>query len=183
MEANAAKRVMNESANKGQVQIADLIFIAVLLAAGAVLRLVSSSFTVFGMKPNFMIAMYCLAIIVLRPKLSLSAVIGILAGVLCQISTPSPFLNIGSELIGAVVCGLLIKLPLQRGSLTLVPAVATFIGTFCSGFAFIAGRILLYHSEFSTLAAYVPIVIGTAVINTIIVCVLYAPCRKVLNKD
>lgn len=48
----------------------DLILIAVLLAAGAVLKLTVSSFFSFaGMKPNFIIAMYCLAIILVRPKL------------------------------------------------------------------------------------------------------------------
>ncbi|MFR5093332.1 MAG: hypothetical protein ACLTDR_16310 [Adlercreutzia equolifaciens] len=40
-----------------------------LLAAGAVLKLtVGSLLASFGMKPNFIIAAYCLAIILIRPN-------------------------------------------------------------------------------------------------------------------
>lgn len=56
--------------NESGLSVRDLILIAVLLAAGAVLKLTVSSFFSFaGMKPNFIIAMYCLAIILVRPKL------------------------------------------------------------------------------------------------------------------
>ena len=67
--------------NESGLSVRDLILIAVLLAAGAVLKLTVSSFFSFaGMKPNFIIAMYCLAIILVRPKLGQSLVIGLLAG-------------------------------------------------------------------------------------------------------
>ena len=46
-----------------------LILVAVLLAAGAILKLTLGSVLSFaGMKPNFIIAMYCLAILLVRPK-------------------------------------------------------------------------------------------------------------------
>lgn len=50
--------------NESGLSVRDLILIAVLLAAGAVLKLTVSSFFSFaGMKPNFIIAMYCLSLI------------------------------------------------------------------------------------------------------------------------
>jgi hypothetical protein len=44
---------------------------------------VGSMFTV--MKPNFIIAMYCLAILLIRPKFIEAIIIGVLAGALCQV--------------------------------------------------------------------------------------------------
>ena len=87
----------------------DLILIAVLLAAGAVLKLTVASFLSFaGMKPNFVIAMYCLAIILTRPKVGQSLIIGLLAGLMCQIPllNATPLVNIPSEALGDMACGL-----------------------------------------------------------------------------
>ena len=59
--AAGAKRTVAASEKKG-LAIQDLILVAVLLAAGAVLKLtVGSLLASFGMKPNFIIAAYCLA--------------------------------------------------------------------------------------------------------------------------
>ena len=64
----AQKREVTKK-NESGLSVRDLILIAVLLAAGAVLKFTVSSFFSFaGMKPNFIIAMYCLAIILVRPK-------------------------------------------------------------------------------------------------------------------
>ena len=64
----AEKRNVAVEEKKG-FSVQDLILIAVLIAAGAVLKLTVSSFLTFaGMKPNFMIGMYCLALILTQPK-------------------------------------------------------------------------------------------------------------------
>ncbi|MFR3090930.1 MAG: hypothetical protein ACLTMP_03610 [Eggerthella lenta] len=92
-----------------------------------------------GMKPNFIIAMYCLAIILTRPKLGQALVIGLLAGLICQIPllNATPLLNIPSEVLGALACGLLIKVPLRiGGKLDLNPLVNTFVSTVVSGGTF-----------------------------------------------
>ena len=77
--STAAKRtVATAPAEKQGLSTQDLILIAVLLAAGAVLKMtVASFFQAFGMKPNFIIAMYCLAIILTKPTVKQSMVIGI----------------------------------------------------------------------------------------------------------
>jgi len=47
------------------LQAVDVAVIAVLLAVGAVLRMFTPPF--FGITPNLIIGMYCLAILLLRP--------------------------------------------------------------------------------------------------------------------
>lgn len=64
------KRVLETSEKKG-LQIRDLILVAVLLAAGAVLKFfVGSLINIGGMKPNFIIAMYCMAIALINANVA-----------------------------------------------------------------------------------------------------------------
>ena len=169
----------------------DLILVAVLLAAGAVLKLtVGSLLAAFGMKPNFIIAAYCLAIILIRPNLAQSAAIGIIAGLVCQIPllNATPLLNIPSELLGALACGLLIRVPLRiGGKLDANPLVNTFISTCVSGFTFAALsayiNVVSVGGDFAVaMAAYVAIVLGTATFNAIFVQILAVPLKKVLKR-
>ena len=114
----AQKRTVATSAKKEGLSVQDLILVAVLIAAGAVLKLTVSSFLSFaGMKPNFMIAMYCLAIILTRPKVYQSVVIGLLVGLVSQLPmlNATPLVNIASEMLGALVCGLLVTAFRQQG--------------------------------------------------------------------
>ena len=109
----AEKRTVVVDERKDGLAIQDLILIAVLIAAGAVLKLTVSSFLTFaGMKPNFMIAMYCIAIILTRPNLIQSTCIGLLVGLVSQIPllNATPLVNFASELVGAVVCCLLVTI-------------------------------------------------------------------------
>ena len=104
----------------GLSSVSNLILIGVLLAAGAVLKLfLSSYFTV--MKPNFVIAMYCLAILLIKPKVYEGAIIGILAGAICQFFPGTPYINLISEPLGAVAMVLLMKLPMKIGKFDLHP--------------------------------------------------------------
>ena len=185
-----APRTVAASARREGLSTRDIILVAVLLAAGAVLKLtVGSLLSSMGMKPNFIIAMYCLAIIIVRPTVAQSLVIGLLAGLVCQVPmlNATPLLNIPSELLGALVCGLLIKVPMRiGGKLDLNPLVNTFVSTLISGgvFAFLS----VYINVMSTggdlmvaLAAYAAIVLGTATFNAVLVQVLAMPLKKVLR--
>ena len=182
----AEKRVVKTEETKG-FSIQDLILVAVLLAAGAVLKLTVASFLSFaGMKPNFVIAMYCLAIILTRPKLPQAIVIGLIAGIMCQIPmlNATPLVNIPSELLGALACGLLIHIPLNiGGKLDINPLVTTFLSTVVSGytFAIIVGLMngLALPVIFVT---YAVMVLGTATFNCILVQILTPLLRKVLKK-
>lgn len=173
-----ARREMVTETKKG-LQIGDYILIAVLIAAGAVLKIcVGSVINFFGMKPNFIIAMYCLAILLIKPKITEAAVIGIITGAVCQFLPGSPYINFISELLGAVCMAVLVKIPMGK----LNGLISTFISTVVSGGSFTVCLFLFMHAEASSLVAYVPIVLCTAVINCILVQILYIPLKKALKK-
>lgn len=171
----------------------DLILVAVLLAAGAVLKLTVSSFLTFaGMKPNFMIAMYALAIILVRPKVFQAAIIGLITGLISQIPmlNATPLVNIASELLGALVCGLLVAALLNTArdnkalQNSILPGVITFLTTVVSGytFALIVGCAMNGLGVGVCLATYAVMVLGTAAMNTIVVAILTPILKGVLKK-
>ncbi len=185
--APAAQKREVKTVEKKGLQINDLILIAVLLAAGAVLKLTLGTVLTFaGMKPNFIIAMYCLAIILTRPNVGQAVIIGIIAGLICQIPmlNATPWVNLASETLGALICGLLILVPMRIGKLDINPLVNTFISTVVSGytFAFIVGCGLGGNPFLATFITYIPMVFGTALFNCILVQILVVPLRKVLKK-
>ncbi len=176
------KRTVQTQEKKG-FSIQDLILVAILLAAGAVLKLfVGSVVNFFGMKPNFIIASYCLAILLVRPNLAGSAIIGILAGAICQFLPGTPWLNFISELLGAMTMVLMMKVPLRIGKADVNPLLATFVATVVSGSSFVICLFVFMHMETSGLVAYIPIVLGTAAIGSVLVQLLYLPLKKVLKK-
>ncbi|MDR1805980.1 MAG: hypothetical protein LBQ80_04325 [Clostridium sp.] len=154
---------------KSGIKLFDLLLAAILLAAGQVLKTTVGTMiataTGGAIKPNFIIAMYCLAILLIKPKkLNLlfvgeSAVIGLLAGALNQISPATPLINFGSELIGALAMCFIAMIPMavitkaqnEDGTITetrkglplaaeiiLKSAPGTFVATLFSGFSFVA---------------------------------------------
>lgn len=184
--AEPRKRTLNDAPatrRSGSFDVASLILVAVLLAAGAVLKMtVGSVVNIAGMKPNFIIAMYCLAILLVRPKVGQAAVIGLLAGAVCQVLPGTPYINFISELCGATAMGALILLPMKLGKLDIKAPVVTFVSTVISGSVYTVCLFLFAGADASAMVAYVPIVLCTAVINTVIVQALYLPLRKVLKK-
>ncbi len=177
------KRELKTTEKKG-ISVRDFILIGVLLAAGAVLKyFVGSVINIGGVKPNFIIAMYCLGILLIKPKLYEGAAIGILAGAVCQFFPGTPYLNFLSELAGAIVMTLMIRLVINIGKINLTPAIATFVSTVVSGALFVSFLIIFLNASASTLVAYIPIVLGTAVINTVIVQVLYVPLKLALKQE
>ncbi len=191
-EAVARKRNVVTSQQKKGLGVQSLILIAVLLAAGAVLKLTVSSFLTFaGMKPNFMIAMYCLAIILTRPKVYQAAIIGIITGLISQIPmlNATPLVNIPSEFAGALVCGILLaafmRIAPKNFSLQNVvfPLIITFVATVVSGytFALIVGSVMNGLPVVAVFATYAVMVLGTAVMNCILVAILTPILKKALK--
>ena len=177
------KRVLNQTEKKG-ISLQDLLLTAVLLAAGAVLKFFVGTFiNFFGMKPNFIIAMYCMAIVLIRPKVYYSLIIGIIAGAICQFFPGTPYLNFASEAAGALAMGLLVFIPAKSKGLKIgLAAFTTFISTVISGGLYTVLLFVFIKSDPSAMAAYVPIVLGTATLNAIIVAALYVPLMKALKK-
>jgi hypothetical protein len=181
------KRTFVQQEKKG-LQIKDILLISILLASGAVLKLFVPNLG--GMKPNFIIAMYCLTIMLLKPRLLEAAIIGLLAGAISQILPAQPFINFVSELTGALAMCLLARIPMEKIKIPIKPAISTFFSTLVSGFTFIGIMYLLYYVRPNmindvrpaALTLFLGVVFGTATINSIIVQVLYIPLKLVLKK-
>ncbi|WP_406676904.1 tryptophan transporter [Neomoorella carbonis] len=172
---------------KQGLQAMDVVVVAVLLAAGAVLRMITPPF--FGITPNVVIGMYVLAIMLLKPRLPQVLGIGLVAAAVCQLTTKSllPYLNFASEPVGAIVTALLLYLPFDKNGFSRAakPFVVTFLGTFASGFTYIT--IFKAVTLFATLPknpAYtylLMVVLVTGVFNAILAQVLYFPLKQLLK--
>jgi hypothetical protein len=186
MEKVLGKREVVYTGKKG-LGISDMLLIGILLAAGAVLKFFVGSVINFGMKPNFIIAMYCLVILLIKPRLHEAAIIGIISGAICQFFPGQPYINFASELVGAVFMSLIAKAPMTIGKLSARPVVCTFFSTLASGFSFIGVMYMMYYSgadiKPTPLAIFMAIIFGTALINAVIVQVLYIPLKLALKKD
>jgi hypothetical protein len=186
----AGKRTVVEQTRKG-LTIMDLMLVAVLLGAGAVLKFTVGNIINFGMKPNFIIAMYCVAILLIRPRLFEAAIIGLLAGAVCQFFPGTPYINLVSETVGAIAMCLLIAVPIGKNHVKLMDffktSAAAFLSTLVSGFSFLGLMWAMFYAGFSdtpptALAVFLGIIFGTALINAVIVQMLYLPLKKVLKK-
>ena len=181
----AQKREMTQNKKSG-FSISDLILVAVLLAAGAVLK-ATLAINFLGMKPNFVIAMYCLAILLIqadtfKARILQALIIGILAGAICQFLPGTPWLNLLSEPVGGVVMALMLGVNMKIKKLDLSAAGATLVATIASGSTFIPSLFVFNGVPAANLKAYIPVVLLTAVINAVIVQLLYLPLKKILKK-
>jgi hypothetical protein len=168
----------------------DIAIVGILLAVGAILRYFLAMLHT-PLTPNMVIAFYCLAIILIMPKVYEAFGIGIVAGILSMLISSSIFppANLVSEPIGALVCfGLYAAL---RNRTKLAPTVSTFLTTLASGFTFAAVAIAFIGATILSkyqgdimgfIAVFVPIVVITAVFNAIIVQILYVPASRVLMR-
>ncbi|HWJ02672.1 MAG TPA: tryptophan transporter [Verrucomicrobiae bacterium] len=166
--------------------LTSLIVIAVLIGIGAALRVFAPP--IFGITPNFVIAMYCLAILLTRPKLGGALAIGLVGGIVSMLTSKSavPYINLLSEPTGALVCFLVANAlsNAKISKLLLRPVLATFLGTVASGglFVFIT-KVILVWKVAAAASAFGLVVIPTALANTVIAYALYLPTQKVLKLE
>lgn len=180
---NITKREINV---KKETKTKDIVLVGILLAAGAILRLFVPP--VFGITPNFVIVMYCLAIMLVRPKVVEVLGISLIAALICQLTTKSaiPYINFLSEPVGAFVALGIFIIPFKTKIMsTIKPAIITFFGTFASGFVYISTMKIIFFYNGSGGKAFtgmLMVVIITAIANTVIAQMLYYPISKALGK-
>ncbi|MFA5003069.1 MAG: tryptophan transporter [Methanolinea sp.] len=166
----------------------DIAIVGILLAIGAILRYFLAMLHT-PLTPNMIIAFYCLAIILVKPKILEALGIGIVAGILSMLISSSMFPpgNLISEPLGALACfGLYAMLKDKIAG----PAVCTFITTLVSGFSWVAVSLVAVSFGFAAMkttmmgymTVFVPIVVITGVFNAIIVQILFFPANRVLNR-
>ena len=177
------------SIKKHALDITSLVLVAVLFAAGCILDFTAAkALSIGNIKPNFLIASFCLAILLVRPNVIQGAIIGALAATLIQFNTSIPFLEYACDIPAAIIMtailiGYIRVFPKDAArKVSVFPFIATFITTVISGciFALIAAFFIL-HSP-NMVMVMLPIILGTAVFNAVVVEVLYAPIRLVLHK-
>ena len=190
MSTLAEKRVLETVEKKG-ITVTDILVAAVLIAAGAVLKALSNTiFSFTPLKPNMVIAMYCLAILLIRPRFLEALAIGLVAGVVCMfLPGATPYANIASEAVGAVAMLLMTRIPfdLKIKKVSFRPAVLAFVSTLFSGYTFflMLKILLLSGMEVNNMAIGVfnAVIIGTAAANAIIAFVLFPALSAVLRSN
>lgn len=185
----AAVMMQNVKVKNHALDITSLVLVAVLFAAGCILDFtVAKSLSIGNIQPEFVIASFCLSILLVRPKIYQGAIIGALAATLIQFNTSIPFLEYACDIPAAIIMtailiGYIRLFPKDAArKVSVFPFISTFITTVISGciFAFIAAFFIL-HSP-NMVMVMLPIILGTAVFNAIVVEVLYTPLKIVLHK-
>jgi len=176
-----ARTVTAAPVSKGLVNVSSLVLLAILLAAGFILNMtVGNALAVTGIKPQFIIAAYALAIALTQASFAQAAIFGILSAAVIQITTSIPGLNFVTELAGALTMAVLVKSNIGGDKMN--PFIAGFLTTLVSGALFAVLGTLIMGAALPTALAKVPIVLGTAVFNAVVVQALFFPLRKVLGK-
>lgn len=185
----AAVMMQNVKVKNHALDITSLVLVAVLFAAGCILDFtVAKSLSIGNIQPEFVIASFCLSILLVRPKIYQGAIIGALAATLIQFNTSIPFLEYACDIPAAIIMtailiGYIRLFPKDAArKVSVFPFISTFITTVISGciFALIAAFFIL-HSP-NMVMVMLPIILGTAVFNAIVVEVLYTPLKIVLHK-
>ena len=169
----------------GKLDLKSLTLYAILLAAGFVLNLTVSKFfsglTGGFLSPEFIIAAFCLEILAIKPNLGQAAVIGLLAGVVIQITASVKGPDLIAEPVAAVVMAALVSAFGNSKAKGALPLVGTFVVTFASGliYAVIFSFLIMKNPAFVGVMA--PVVAATGVANAVIVSALYLPIKKALK--
>ena len=173
-------RTVTAASDHGLLDVKSLVLLAILLAAGFILNMtVGNALAMTGIKPQFIIAAYALAILLTRANLAQSALYALLSACVIQVTTSIPGLNFLTELVAALAMSALVSAGV--GGEALNPFVATLVTTLVSGALFaVVGTVLAGLTPAALVK--VPLVLGTAAFNAVVVQALYFPLGKVLGK-
>ena len=185
----AADLLKGVNVKKHALDITSLVLVAVLFAAGCILDFtVAKALSIGNIQPEFVIASFCLAILLVRPNVIQGAIIGALAATLMQFNASIPGLNYVCDIPAAIGMTLMIMAYVRvfpkdaARKFSIFPLIATFITTVVSGLIFAStASFFVLHSP-KTILVMLPIILGTAVFNAVVVEVLYTPIRLVLHK-
>ena len=176
---SAAEILDNMQVKKNALDITSLVLVAVLFAAGCILDFTVAKMLSIGgnIQPEFVIASFCLSILLLRPKVYQGAIIGALAATLIQINTSVPLLEYVCDIPAATIMTILVLAYVR-----FFPFIATFIATLISGLIFGICAALFVIKNPNMIPIFAVVVAGTAAFNAVIVEVLYSPLKLILHK-
>jgi hypothetical protein len=162
-----------------------LVSLAMLVGIGAVLHAVIPGIF-FGMKPDMMLTMMFLAIL-LFPDVKAVGIVGIVTGIISALTTNFPggqIPNVIDKIVTAFVVFAII-LAVKKYSQTVVSAaVLTAVGTVVSGTVFLTAALLLVglpgNATFSAL--FLAVVLPATVINTIVMVIIYPIASSIFKR-
>lgn len=126
MSSTTARSISIEASSHGLIDIASLILLAILLATGFILNMTAgNALAMTGIKPQFIIAAYALAIALTRATLAQSIVYGLISAAVIQFTTSIPGLNFLTEAAGALTMAVLVKSSI--GGAKVNALIATFV--------------------------------------------------------
>ncbi len=173
------------SVDRGTLDLKALTLYAILLAAGFVLNMTVSKFfsglTGGILSPEFILAALCLEILIIQPNIGQSAILGLLAGVVIQITASVKGPDLLAEPVAAVVMGLLVTALSKGGARKVLPLVGTFAVTCVSGLIYACVVAFFVQRNPALIAVMAPVVAATGVINGVIVQALFIPVKKALK--
>lgn len=174
-----ARTVSSDTSKVGDVS--SLILLAVLLAAGFILNFtLGNALAIVGIKPQFIIAAYSLAILLSEAKPGQALIYGLISAAVIQFTTSIPGLNFFTEAVSALLMSFLVAH--KVGGEKVYPLVCTFLTTLLSGALFAVCGTLIMGAALPTVVVKVPLVLGTAVFNAVVVEALTPALRKVLKR-
>ena len=172
MSSTTARSISTETSSRGLIDISSLILLAILLAAGFILNMTAgNALAMTGIKPQFIIAAYALAIALTRATLAQSIVYGLISAAVIQFTTSIPGLNFLTEAAGALTMAVLVN-----------ALIATFVTTLVSGALFAVAGTLMAGFGLEAALPKVPLVLGTAIFDAVVVQALFFPLAKAIKK-
>lgn len=165
------------------MNIRNLVILALFVGIGAVLHAVMPPI-LFGMKPDMMLAMMFLGIILFRSAKEV-LLLGIVTGVIAGLTTGFPgglIANIIDKPVTAfVIFGLLLLV--SKVDRSIVSAcVLTAIGTIISGIVFLTSAYVIVGLPGPFIGLFGTVVLPAAVFNTVAMLVLYPTATSVFKR-
>lgn len=167
-----------------QMKIKDLVILSLLVGIGAVLHAVIPPI-LFGMKPDMLLSMMFLGII-LFPKPNYVLVLSLVTGAVSALTTGMPggqIANVIDKPVTAFVFLGLFLLIRNRININISAPLLTGIGTIVSGSVFlIVVLFILNVMEGAFIPLLIGIVLPAAVINTIIMVIVYPIANSIQKR-
>jgi hypothetical protein len=161
----------------------NLVALSLLVGIGAVLHAVVPGIFL-GMKPDMMLTMMFLGIILFPDKKSV-LLLGIVTGLISGVTSTFPgglVPNIIDKFVTAfVVFGILYTLKRYSRSIITIGAL-TVLGTLVSGIVFLSSAYLLVGLPGPFVALFAAVVLPATVVNTIVMLILYPIATNVLKR-
>lgn len=161
-----------------------MIICSLLLAIGLLLHQISPPL-LFGMKPDFLLAMMFISLIIAKDYKT-TVIIGILSGILTATTTTFPggqIPNLLDKVITANILFLLVKITDGKVKNQARMIILSIIGTFISGFIFLGSALLLISLPAPFLTLVLTVVLPACVINTIATVILYNAISAALKRS